>query len=297
MAGIRVSVGWAVFGLLSIVIVGVLAPQGLWLLGFLALVIVSHEAGHYLVARRGGMMPTEFYWGFGPEVFSVERNGCRYGIRALSVGGYVKLEGMNPSSELPEGFDEAGSFRAAPHRWRVATVLAGPAVNLIVAWVAFVVAALLRDQGLPEAAISAIGDVWFVIDGTASSLVGLATDMGSYLGAVFGANTEPPVRFMSPVGQAALSGKVVAAGPWASLIWLGVLSTAIGVLNLVPLPPLDGSHALVAAVEGTVRKLRPHRHFQLDMKRALPLAWVTVGVLVLISASALVMDIREVALP
>ena len=59
---------------------------------------ISHELGHLLLARRAGMKPTEFFWGFGPEVFAIEHNGCRYGLKALFLGGYVKLWGMTPTS-------------------------------------------------------------------------------------------------------------------------------------------------------------------------------------------------------
>ena len=53
------------------------------------------------------------------------------------IGGYVKIHGMTPSSDIPDDFDEAGTFRAASARGRLATIVAGPGVNLSMAVVAF----------------------------------------------------------------------------------------------------------------------------------------------------------------
>ena len=76
--------------------------------------------------------------------------------------------------------------------------------------------------------------------------------------------------------------------------WFAILSAAVGIINLLPLPPLDGSHAAVATVEGVMAKARPGSRPRLDVARALPLAYVTVVALVVLSLSALVLDLRDV---
>ncbi|MDX6516258.1 MAG: regulator of sigma protease [Gaiellaceae bacterium] len=63
------------------------------IVGLLLLVLV-HEAGHFLVARAVGMKPTKFYLGFPPAVLRRVRNGIEYGIGAIPLGGYVKIPGM-----------------------------------------------------------------------------------------------------------------------------------------------------------------------------------------------------------
>lgn len=295
--GVRFRLRWLIPTLASIVALGLAAPGGLALLAFLGVVIAIHEAGHFVVARRTGMAPTEFFWGFGPEVISVSVRGCRYGIRALFLGGYVRLEGMTPSSELPDGFAEAGTYRAASHRGRLATILAGPGVNLASAVVAFTAAALIDGRG-PLAAIgSAFQQVWLVIDATAWSLWTLAANLGTYVQAVIDPSgaAEAPVRFLSPVAQAQTSELAISLGPAVALQWFGILSAAIGIINLVPLPPLDGGHAVVAAVEGILHRFRGDRTVRVDAARLTPLAWVTVVVLVALSVSALVLDLRDLA--
>ena len=78
-----------------------------------------------------------------------------------------------------------------------------------------------------------------------------------------------------------------------ALRWFGILSCAVGIVNLLPLPPLDGAHAAVAAVEGVMNRLRPRRLVRLDVARLVPLAYLTVAVLVFLSISALVLDLRD----
>lgn len=295
---LSVSAPWFAATVLSLVALGRWAPQGLFLLGFLGVIIVAHEAGHFVAARRFGMRPSEFFWGFGPEVAAVQVGDCRYGLKALSLGGYVKLEGMTPGSELPDGFDEAGTFRAATHRGRLATILAGPAVNLVMAFLAFAAVAVIGGQGPTAAAGSGFGDVWFVMSSTVEALWIWFANIGAYIGALFdtSGDTAAPVRFLSPVAQADVSGQAVDLGLTASLQWFAILSCAIGAINLVPLPPLDGSHALVAVTERLVQRVRRDESIRLDVARLLPLAYVTVGLLVALSLSALVLDVRDLVL-
>lgn len=292
---LRSSPGWALVAAGSIALLGWLAPSGLLLLAFLAVVIATHEAGHLTVARWVGMAPTEFFWGFGPEVCSIERGGCRYGIKVLFLGGYVKLHGMTPSAELPDGVEERDTYRAASHLGRLATILAGPFVNIVTAAIVFALAAMVEGASAGAALWSGATDVWFVVAGTAEALWLWASDIGGYVASVSDTSgaTQAPVRFLSPVAQAEVSGWAVDNGPATSLRWLGVLSCAVGVVNLVPLPPLDGSHAVVAAAEGLLHRLRPERQIRLDVTRLVPLAYLTVAVLVFLSASALVLDLRD----
>ncbi len=285
---------WGFVALLSLVALGLYAPSGLLFLGFIGLIILVHEGGHFVAARRAGMEPSEFFWGFGPEIVAFERNGCRYGIKALFLGGYVKLWGMTPSSVLPAGVSEAGTYRAASHWGRLSTILAGPAVNLVTGAAAFGVARSMAGQDAWSSFVGGWDDTWFVITATTDALWTWASQITGYLGFLVDPSTEAPVRFMSPVSQATVTGEAVSAGWARSLQWFGILSVAIGALNLVPLPPLDGSHAMVAMSEKVAQLVRRDRSLRFDVRRLEPVAYVTIGALVLLSVTALVMDIRDV---
>lgn len=295
-SAIHVDPMWGSITALSLVALGLLAPSGLLLLGFIGVIVIVHEAGHLIMARRSGMEPTEFFWGFGPEVIAFDHNGCRYGLKAIFLGGYVKLWGMTPTSVLPDGFDEAGAYRAASHGGRLATILAGPFVNIVTGVAAFAGARMLLGESMGASLLGGFDDVWFVVTATGDALWVWITNIGGYLGTVFDTSgtAEAPVRFMSPVSQAEVTGSVVADGWVASLRWFAILSVAIGIVNLLPLPPLDGSHALIAASEKVAQVLRRDHTLQFDVRRLEPVAYLTVGLLVLLSVSALVLDIRDV---
>ena len=78
------------------------------------LVVLVHEAGHFLAARRVGMWVEEFSIGFGPALWSRVKTGTRYSIRLLPLGGYNLLPGENPAEgeQDPED-DTARLYR--PH--------------------------------------------------------------------------------------------------------------------------------------------------------------------------------------
>jgi regulator of sigma E protease len=61
----------------------------------LAVLVLLHEAGHFVVARAVGMTPRKFYLGFGPPLLKRVRHGVEYGIAVLPLGGYVKIPGMH----------------------------------------------------------------------------------------------------------------------------------------------------------------------------------------------------------
>lgn len=273
------------------------APSGLYLLGFLGVIILTHEAGHLVAARWAGMRPSEFFWGFGPEICSVTIGDCRYGLKVLFLGGYVKIEGMTPASEVPEGFDESGTYRAASHWGRLFTILAGPAVNMATAALAFATVEWRNGASFIESWRTALALVQLVITATAASLARLVAQLGTYVGAVIDISgaTEAPVRFLSPVGQAAISGQVIERGVGPSLQWFGILACAVGAINLLPLPPLDGSHALVAVFEGIAQRIKRDRTITFDVTRLVPIAYLTIGALVALSVTALVLDLRDLS--
>jgi regulator of sigma E protease len=64
----------------------------------LALLVMIHEAGHFIAARAVGMTPRKFYLGFGPAIAKTTRGGVEYGIGSIPLGGYVKIPGMSRPS-------------------------------------------------------------------------------------------------------------------------------------------------------------------------------------------------------
>jgi membrane-associated protease RseP (regulator of RpoE activity) len=98
------------------------------------LMVMLHEFGHYWTAKRSGMKVTEFFLGFGPRLWSFTRGETEYGVKAIPAGGYVRIIGMTNLEEVDPA-DEPRTFRQGPPGKRLAVILAGVTVNLIIAFV------------------------------------------------------------------------------------------------------------------------------------------------------------------
>ncbi len=101
-------------------------------LGF-AMLIILHEAGHFVVAKAVGMRVERFSLFFGPLVAKFQRGETEYGIGVIPLGGYVKITGMNPEEKIPPEA-VARAYYNQPVWKRVVTILAGPFVNLVIAF-------------------------------------------------------------------------------------------------------------------------------------------------------------------
>jgi len=109
----------------------------LTILGIAALIIL-HECGHFVVAKAVGMRVERFSLFFPPKLVGVRRGETEYMIGAIPAGGYVKITGMSPQ-EL-EGLEPEVAQRAyynQPPWRRIAVILAGPGVNLLIAFLLF----------------------------------------------------------------------------------------------------------------------------------------------------------------
>ena len=119
-------------------------------LGFAALIIL-HEAGHFTAAKAVGMRVERFSLFFGPMLLKFRRGETEYGIGPIPLGGYVKITGMNPHEELaPEVVPRA--YYNQPVWKRIVVILAGPAVNLVIAFVIVWVLFLANGQAVGQQA-------------------------------------------------------------------------------------------------------------------------------------------------
>ncbi|MGN0305402.1 MAG: RIP metalloprotease RseP [Lachnospiraceae bacterium] len=97
-------------------------------------IVLAHEFGHYLLAKRGGIHVVEFAIGMGPKLCGFHRNGTDYVIRLLPIGGACMFEGEDGLNEKEDGPSE-NSFNLAPVWTRISSVVAGPLFNFILAFV------------------------------------------------------------------------------------------------------------------------------------------------------------------
>ncbi|HXQ89488.1 MAG TPA: site-2 protease family protein [Solirubrobacterales bacterium] len=105
----------------------------LWVFIGFCLLIVLHEAGHFFAAKATGMRVERFFLFFGPTIWSIKRGETEYGIKAIPLGGYVKITGMNPEEDVPPEVAHRSYYRQDVWK-RIVVVAAGPAVNIVLAF-------------------------------------------------------------------------------------------------------------------------------------------------------------------
>jgi len=147
---------------------------GIWLFVLAILIVVMvHESGHFLVAKHFGFKATQFFLGFGPTVWSFKRGETEYGVKALPLGGFVKILGMNPYEDIaPE--DRARTYGAKPAYQRALLLVAGSATHWVLAFLLLVGTSMIIGFPTGEAT-SRVAAVSTRIDGhpTAATELGL----------------------------------------------------------------------------------------------------------------------------
>ena len=332
-------------------------------IGVLVVLVLVHELGHFLVAKRAGITVQEFGVGFPPRIGSVVWHGTRYSLNWIPLGGFVKMLGEDGEGEAEKmrkrGLSEAavekameGAFNRRPIWVRITVLVAGVLMNFLLAAVLFAVAlSLPGSEGRGPLTITEIqaaspavaaglqvGDVIVAADGRsfpvsrdltayvrsrAGHLVELTVrrdgketaisvtprslsdaEEAKGLGAV-GFSYEPD-RFVEvppaaanpaeaawkgvvsaadlaakipgglgsavagllglapdegtavgPIGIASETGRVLQAPIASQLVFVGILSVNLAVLNILPFPPLDGGRIAVTVVEAIRRRRLP----------------------------------------
>lgn len=110
-------------------------------------VVLSHEFGHFLLAKMNGIHVVEFSVGMGPKLLSFTRKETTYALRLLPIGGACMFEGED-GLETENGGGE-GSFTKASVWARIATVIAGPVFNFILAFIVSVIVVSLSPTDEP----------------------------------------------------------------------------------------------------------------------------------------------------
>lgn len=350
------------------------APFFHWLLTATAialvfgLMMIGHEYGHYVFARRARMRVHEFSIGIGPQLFSRRRGETVFSLRLIPVMAFVKIAGSTPDEA-----DDPDGFARKPLLSRVLTIAGGPLANIILAAALF--ALVFMGQGYPAipkidsvvpgqpAAVAGLmpGDRVIAIDGRRttdweqlrSAIVShpgqplalrveragreleivvvpqvTSTSQGvPMIGVAIGADFVrlDPLRALvrafqetarqvvawaeglamlvtrrvpggvdasltGPVGISRYIGQAANAGLFALLTIAAQLSTILGLMNLLPIPALDGSRLVFLAIEGVRKKpIDPEKE---NMVHAVGLAF-----LLLLAVFVTYLDIKRLGTP
>ena len=291
------------------------------------LLVLFHELGHFITAKLTGMRVDEFAIGFGPKLFRVRRGETVYSIRAIPLGGFNDIAGMDPSD------NQAGErgYCEKPVLSRMIVILAGSGMNFILPIILFfgiycfqgvaqpstepILGAIIEGMPAQEAGLLA-GDRILSVNGekistwkeftekiqldkdkspvliqyernsqVAEVSITPTTDLNSDR-ALIGvqnhviyeskgvvesftmslAHTRDIILFMldalanlvkapsgaavtGPVGIAQMAGQVATLGFVPLLNFAALLSLNLGIINLLPVPALDGGHFVGLVIE------------------------------------------------
>ena len=139
-----------------------------WLLGALAValmflfLVAPHEGGHFAFAKLFGVTVKEFSVGMGTRLVSGTRGGTLYAFRLLPIGGYVRLNGMEPGDD----FSDPDGFHQKPAWQRLLVLFGGPLANFVVAALVMTVIYGVYSQPHP-------GRIQGVVAGSPAAAAGL----------------------------------------------------------------------------------------------------------------------------
>ena len=124
-----------------------------------SLLVVSHEFGHFLLAKKNGIGVVEFSVGMGPRIISGVKNGTRYSLKAIPFGGSCQMVGEDDDDDSDDSFNSKSPFA------RLAVVVGGPLFNFILAFLMSVVVLSLAGVNEPR--------VYYINEGYGADLAGL----------------------------------------------------------------------------------------------------------------------------
>ena len=331
-------------------------------IGILVVLVLVHELGHFLVAKRAGITVEEFGIGFPPRIGSVIWRGTRYSLNWIPLGGFVRMLGEDGNIELrrlrEQGLTDAeidkameGAFNRRPIWVRIAVLLAGVAMNFLLAAALFAVAFSMprlvahgpltvtavqpdspaegrlevddvivavdgrtfelsrelteyiaehggttvtlnverdgelmgvrvvprtvtledRERGIgpigfsyepaslveePPLAGNPLDAAWRGTTAAATLAVQIPGGLADAVGGLIGLNPDAGDA-RGPIGIAQETGRILEAPLVSQLLFVGLLSVNLAVLNVLPFPPLDGGRIAVVLVEALRRRKLP----------------------------------------
>ncbi len=192
------------------------------------LVVLAHEFGHFLAAKLVAIPVECFSIGFGPKLLSFYKGNTEYRISLFPIGGYL----------LPEVKDETEFFKL-PVVKRIVLAVGGPIASIVLTIICFsflnVFSSGLNFDGL---------------------LIKPLFQTGRIASAMFNAFLHAlgqPDQLSSAVGLIAQGGRFINSNPLNWLLYTASISLNLGMINLVPLPVLDGGKIILYSIE----KLHP----------------------------------------
>ena len=293
------------------------------------ILILVHEFGHYIVAKKCGIGVNEFSIGMGPTIYKKQGKDTVFYIKALPIGGFVKLEGEDEDADK----DNDKAFGNKTKLQRTAVLLAGAFMNILCGFIIVViincfvggfVSTTVESVSLEEQTVIQQGDKIVSIDGytvmnytdlnfaasniaeeqftakvirdgekiTLENVPLVKTDEGYKIGINLSVENKNVWTILKnsvtesisiirlvwqsivylitgrvginelsgPVGITVLVKQTVEYGALSVLNLIAFIALNLGVMNLLPLPALDGGRIFMIAVEAIIRRPIPQKY-------------------------------------
>lgn len=199
----------------------------------LGIIIFLHEFGHFYMAKMYNMPVSEFSIGMGFLLYKKEYKGTQYSLRAIPIGGYVKIEGMSEDEEYEgKGFFQFSKFE------KIVVLLAGVLVNFFTALIVILIYVFIV-RGFSLNSIVVAFDMFFKN----------FTNVFLALKNLFTGATSAK-ELVGPVGLPKQIALFINQNGFIVLLPIfALLSINIGILNLLPIPALDGGRIIFVLLE------------------------------------------------
>ncbi len=220
----------------------------------LVVLIVVHEFGHFVVAKWAGMKVEEFGLGYPPRAATFATMGeTRYTLNWIPFGGFLKILGEDG---VPGGLPDPRAFTSRSRHLQALVLVAGIAMNLFLAWVLLSIVLMAPRQVSPHEFVAGKALIPAFIEGavlTSTATQAVAVGLADFFLGVFTLRADFS-QVSGPVGIAGVVGDAARAG-WQQLFSLSALiSINLALINLIPIPALDGGRLLFVAIEALLRR-------------------------------------------
>ncbi len=219
----------------------------------LSVLVVVHEAGHLFAAKFSGVRVDEFGVGFPPKLKKLFTwRGTDFFLNLLSFGGYVKIFGENPLEENAEG--KSDSFLSKGPLSKLLILLSGVLANLFLAFILFSLVQMIGIESQDGFVKRGFFDALYhgLLTTNKIFMLTLAA-LGELLFGSF-SGTADFSQIVGPIGLISLVDTVSQSGFVYLLYFTGLISINLAIINLFPLPALDGGRALIVVIEWIRRK-------------------------------------------
>ena len=218
---------------------------------FFGLLIIVHESGHLISAKLCGVKVNEFAVGMGPAILKKQKGETLYSLRCIPFGGYCAMLGEDDQAEIPEEEKER-ALNNKPIWKRLIIFAAGSFMNFLLGFVIILIVVIVFNFGEVS--------VWRIIAHSGKLTLNFVKLVWESLGMLVSgeaglSDLSGPVGIVDIMADTAESA-ASASDAWFMLSYLGsLISVNLAVMNMLPIPGLDGGHIFLMLVRFVIEKI------------------------------------------